>query len=316
MKINDVVLSEEQINEFIDLKDFGTFVKSVMSNLGKPGFSWEDIKQEGHRDRAVQIAARAFINKWKNLKANYWREYQEAYNKAMADQAPGAPAAKDPRSFERELKKLLIRMTYQEIGASKTGANVESAIKTIFDAGDYLNSTEVINAAADIITSGIAMNMPLTVAPDSPEDEEKLNKKQAEAPPVMDYGAKLSNNIRSSQDPKDFHPAIIVNWQPEQGPPGRFVKYNNVWYLDLSDRNNMLQIPPSAHIGQKSNDKNLQFAAQNAQRYAEQKWAGGEPPQNWIVNFVGIQPTQTPRLFRLPPAEEQTVWKTRTGRQK
>jgi len=303
MKIHDVII-EQQINEIIDLKDFSAFIKSVMSNIGKPGYDWEDIKRQALRDRAIQLAARAFIEKWKNLRANYMKEYGESYRK-------------NPQSHNQVLRTYLARMAYQEVGSSAKNKFVGSAIDEIFNAGDRLNSSSITDAAAHIITSGVARNMPLTISPDSQEDKDELNNKQKESPNVMDYGAKLKNELVVSQDPDELRPSIIVDWSPSDGsPPARFVKYNNVWYLDLSDKGNQVYIPPNSHVSQKSNDKKLRFAAQNAQRYAEVKWAGGEPPENWIVQFLGLEITPTPRVLRIPPPKEQDAWKIRTGREK
>jgi len=305
MKIHDIILKEE----FLNWRDLGAWAKSMMSNVGKPGWSWQDVKDAALRDRAVQVAVDAFIKKWKATRYNYFSNYGKSYEKLPADKR---------KSFDDALQSLLERIVWQEIGASHRAIEVLDGIKTIFNAGDRLNSNAVNNAATSIIVSGVANAMRLTIAPDSEEDLEKLNKKQQQVPQEMDYGkATKTASVLTAPDPTKFIPVIVVNWQPTDGsPPGRFVKLNNVWYLDLSDRSNLIHVPPSAHVGQKTNDRRLQFAAQNAQRYAEVQWAGGVPPENWIVNFVGIQPTQTPRVYRLPPPNEQAEWKAKTGRAK
>jgi len=306
MKINDIVL-EQQINEFIDLKDFGTFIKSVMTNVNNPQFNWQDVKEKAMQDRAVQLAARAFLNKWKKIRWNVYREYGE-------------------KTRESNLRDFLRRLSVNEIGANPSRDSVIRAMQELLNLEDQLNNNAAISAATSIITSGVAQAMrDKDVEPDT-EDQSTTASKQVNQ---MQYGSRIPDAFRNQKENQWINNLIpvVISWGDNEGKPGnelRYVKYDGEWYLDPNSipgrkRNpNQIVIDPALHV-QKAFQKNLEkgqeveFALEIRLRKFFDPAQTGQTSTH-MIELVGLQRTSNPQEFILPDDQAQAAWKQRTGR--
>lgn len=312
MKINEVIV-EERLNEnFLDLDDFSTFIKSVWGNLGKVpgGLSWQDIKDRAFKDRQIRAAGKDMLQLWKNTK----------YELLQAKQG------EEPT--QQELKMVLDNLVTQ-MGADPS--DVQPEVAQIIAAQDRLNNKKIIDLFTIIVTSSVANQMKQQtgqdVEPGGQEDQtdepEKQAQQQEESKP-FDYGTTLAPEIRLSDNPDNYHPVTIItvvhdkdqdgNPVPE-GIPRRYIMWNGDWYTDKQSEGVDITINEALKVSPVDDVNLLDYLIKQRKlnywqiKQPNNKYGPAEVP----VEFVGIEKVDAGN-FRLPSEDEQAAWKTRTGR--
>jgi len=213
MKINDI--TQTQLSEQLyDWNDVVTGIGSFFKNALKPGKSWQDVMADVNRDRALKFAARGLIEWYKGIRYSISKAYDI-----------------DSERSKKQLQDALEKRVFGNPEAGALGANktdvTNKAIDTIINAGDYLNSNTVIQAAHSLIANAVASKINRELGPSITPNKKSQIEIAADNIPYGDPG-------EYSNAPGTIIPVqIFFNFPPDRAEE-TWIKIKGLWYLDLA----------------------------------------------------------------------------------
>jgi len=210
MKINDITTNSQLTESFINWQDLKTAGSSLLKQL-RLGTPLKQISQNVMQDRAVNLAAEAFIDQWRRIR----------YSLAQAYKTPN----------QSRYAEALHEIVFKELDLNSNDT-VIAAVKTILDAGDNLNSSSVKQAALTIILQGIVSQI-------EPKNAREKVDVQSRRLKNVHYGERFLG-ISINDITKGLRVPVIVLMESNPVFPDqydRFVKFDGRWFnMDIREK--------------------------------------------------------------------------------